>query len=510
MKLSRLLALAGIDYPEGVSDREITGIVTDSRKVVAGAMFIALKGLRSDGHDFIKTAIEAGASVIVAERVRDACVGGAAIILVDSTRIAAALLYNAWYERPSDKMRFIGITGTNGKTTVSRMIYALLERSGVKSGLIGTLGAYFGDLERFEGTVQDPLANMTTPDVEELYFILAKMAERGIETVVMEVSSHALALGKTDALSFDVGVFTNLTQDHLDFHGDMESYFLAKKRLLLRCRRAVVNIDDSYGKRIFDERPDMSVSCSLRGAGDFFASRIQRRGTDGYSFSIENGGARRDVELSLCGEFNVMNALEAFAAVSEYSGESNFSSEIAAALFSSFSGAEGRMEAAYKGEFFAYIDYAHTPDALENLLKEARKMAGEGRVILVFGCGGDRDRSKRKEMGRIATRYADLTVITSDNSRSESAEEIFSQIMKGVDKEREHTIIQSRKDAIEYAVLHARARDIVLLAGKGHERYEIDRSGRHYFDEREILREAIGKKYGSMELTRRNSGKESQ
>lgn len=168
------------------------------------------------------------------------------------------------------------------------------------------------------------------------------------------------------------------------------------------------------------------------------------------------------------------------------------------------------MEAAYKGEFFAYIDYAHTPDALENLLKEARKMAGEGRVILVFGCGGDRDRSKRKEMGRIATRFADLTVITSDNSRSESTEEIFSQIMKGVDKEREHTIIQSRKNAIEYAVLHARARDIVLLAGKGHERYEIDRSGRHYFDEREILRNAIEKKYRSTELTRRNSGKESQ
>lgn len=495
MKLSRLLMLAGIEYPKEIIDREISEIVTDSRKVSSGAMFIAVSGLRSDGHDFIRSAIEAGASVIVAERVRDACVGGAAIILVDSTRIAAALLYNAWYERPSDKLRFIGITGTNGKTTVSRMIYALLERSGVKSGLIGTLGAYFGGLERFEGTVQDPLANMTTPDVEELYFILAEMAKREIDTVVMEVSSHALALHKTDALLFDTAVFTNLTQDHLDFHGDMESYFLAKKRLLLRCRRAVVNIDDDYGKRIFNERPDMSISCSVRGAGDFFASNVQRKGTDGYSFCMENESESLNVELSLCGEFNVMNALEAFAAASEYMGERNRAHRIAAALFSSFSGAEGRMEAAYKGDFFAYIDYAHTPDALQNLLKEARKIAGEGRVILVFGCGGDRDRSKRKEMGRIASSLADLTVITSDNSRSEGKETIFSDIMKGVDKEREYILIENRRDAIEYAVLHARARDIVLLAGKGHERYEIDRSGRHYFDEREILREAIGKKY---------------
>lgn len=254
-----------------------------------------------------------------------------------------------------------------------------------------------------------------------------------------------------------------------------------------------MNIDDQYGKRIFNERPHGSISCSLRGEGDFFASKILGRGADGYSFSIEHGGESLDVDLPLCGEFNVMNALEAFAAAYEYLWERNSPQGVASALFSSFSGAEGRMELAYKGNFYAYIDYAHTPDALENLLRTARAISGKGRVILVFGCGGDRDRSKRKEMGRIASSLADLTVITSDNSRSESREAIFADILKGVDKEREYILIEERRDAIEYAVSHARAGDIVLLAGKGHEKYEIDRSGKHYFDERGILRTAIQK-----------------
>ena len=260
MKLGALLTLSRIPCPDGAEDIEVREIVTDSRKITEGCMFICVRGLHFDGHDFINYAIEAGASVIVAERVCDAWLGGAAFVTVDNTRRASALLYNAWFGLPSRKMRFIGITGTNGKTTVSCMIFALLEASGYRCGLIGTLGIFSSGLERLEDTVQDPLANMTTPDVEKLYFALSKLAEQGTDIVVMEVSSHALALCKTDGIFFDTAVFTNLTQDHLDFHHTMEEYFLAKKKLFNNCRRAIVNIDDRYGKRIFEAFPDRHLS----------------------------------------------------------------------------------------------------------------------------------------------------------------------------------------------------------------------------------------------------------
>ena len=515
MKLGALLDLAHISCPLGAEDIEVGKIVTDSRKITEGCMFICVRGLHFDGHDFINYAIEAGASVIVAERVCDAWLGGAAIVTVDNTRRASALLYNAWFGLPSQKMRFIGITGTNGKTTVSCMIFALLEASGYRCGLIGTLGIFSSGLERLEDTVQDPLANMTTPDVEALYFALSKLAEQGTDIVVMEVSSHALALCKTDGIFFDTAVFTNLTQDHLDFHHTMEDYFLAKKKLFNNCRRAIVNIDDRYGKRIFEAFPDRCISCSMAGEGDLCASKIALCGLEGSSFTIgKRDGESLDVRLSLLGRFNVMNALECFGAASEYLEERNVEIGVVKGFFSLFSGVLGRMEKAVdNGDFCAFIDYAHTPDALEKLLRTAREFGGERRIVLLFGCGGDRDRGKRREMGQIASRLADFVIITSDNSRSEDREQIFSDILRGIDKESPYILVRERRDAIEYAVSHARAGDIILLAGKGHEKYEIDASGRHYFDEREILQDAISK-YRNKGLlpknSQTNSGKESQ
>ena len=489
MRLGTLLEAAGIACPCGKEDISVTSIVTDSRKAVRGSMFICIEGLRYDGHKFIKNALDAGASVIIARHVRDDCVGGAAIVSVDNTRRAAALLYNAWYGDPAGHLKMIGVTGTNGKTTVSFMIRRLLERSGLRCGLIGTLGAFLSENERIDYPLCDPLANMTTPDAEGLYFALSKMAERGIEYAVMEVSSHALSMCRTDAIFFDTAVFTNLTQDHLDLHGSMEEYFLAKKKLFYNCRRAIINIDDPYGKKIFEEFPKGSIACSRVGKGTFFSLNERLLGTDGVEFTARGGGEDTEIRLLIPGGFTVMNALEAFAAASGYIENKQRLAEI----FPDISGVPGRLEKIpTDADFCAYIDYAHTPDALENLLRTAQGFRKDGeRIVLLFGCGGERDRGKRREMAQIASRFADLIIVTSDNSRGEDKGQIFSDIMRGIDKEKPHLIIEDRGDAIKYAVSHARAKDIILLAGKGHEKYEIDSGGRRYFNEREIVLEAL-------------------
>ncbi len=489
MKLSELLCAAGIDCPKKIEDTEVTNIVTSSEKVVRGSVFICIEGEHYDGHDFIRCAKDAGASVIIARHVCDDCVGGAAIILVENTRRAAALLYNAYYGNPCGKLKIIGITGTNGKTSTAVMLRTLFERSGVRCGLIGTLGAYLDGEWEIEYPKSSHLANMTTPDAEGLYFALSKMVEEGIEYVVMEVSSHALVQCRTDAIFFDCAVFTNLTQDHLDFHGDMDSYFIAKQKLFKNCRLAVVNTDDIYGKKIFDISPKESIACSRVGEGDFF-TLFENFSCDGVDFTIRGGGLDTEIKLSLLGDFMVSNALLAFATACVYLDNR----EQLAEILSHLEGVRGRMERVplKNCDFSLFIDYAHTPDAIEKLLLSARSFRQEGgRIIILFGCGGERDRDKRKKMAQIASRLADLVIITSDNSRSEDTQQIFADIMKGIDKEKPYVLIEDRAEAIKYALTYARARDIVLLAGKGHEKYEIDRAGRHFFDEREIVRAAL-------------------
>lgn len=494
MKISELFGRAKINYPPSAGNIEITDVVTDSRRAREGSLFVCINGLRSDGHEYIGEAVGRGAKVIVAEQVRDVSVGGAATtIFVDNSRQAAALLYNSWYCDPSARMKLVAVTGTNGKTSVTHILKQIFERAGKRCGVIGTLGAFCAN-EALASLSGDPLANMTTPDPDELYRLLALMRDRGVEYVFIEASSHALALSKLDALCFDTAVFTNLTQDHLDFHGDMEGYFASKSRLFGLCRRAVINADDPWAQRFI-----ASAACgeiyktSIDGKGDFCAENIRLRGVYGSEYDLVYGEERTRISIPLCGRFFVNNTLTA-ATVARIYGIS--AKDIADSVLA-LSGVDGRMERVMLGldaDISVFIDYAHTPDALEKLLKSAKDLVREKqRIILLFGCGGERDRSKRREMAHIASRLSDFVVVTSDNSRGEDPERIISDILCGIDKESEYTVIRDRADAIEYAVANAREGDIVLLAGKGHERYEIDVGGKHPFDEREIARRAYEK-----------------
>lgn len=493
MRLSELFGLAELDYPPALGDLKIDRIVSDSRQVRTGDLYIAIRGLHVDGHDKIGEAINRGAAVIVAERVRDVFVGGAAIVEVENTRSVMALLYNAWYGCPARALRIVGVTGTNGKTSVCWMLSAMFEALGYRTGLIGTVECRSAG-RRLEATSGASLANMTTPDPEALYRMLAEMAEDGVDIVFMEVTSHALSLGKCDAIEFDMAVFTNLTQDHLDFHGSMAEYRRAKEKLFSQCRRAVLNADDAVGREWRDTLACPTRTCSVGGVADYTASHVkQERG--GFSCCFGTAGGSYPVSLPLMGDFAVINALEASAVAYEY----GISAERIVQALSAIGSVPGRMERVVlppSVPFSVWIDYAHTPDALEKLLESARHMRAQsaerhGRILLVFGCGGERDRTKRRQMARVASRLSDFVIVTSDNSRGESPEQIFSDIQKGIDKEKPHALIRDRREAIRYAVSTARAGDVILLAGKGHETYEIDRTGRHPFDEREIVREAV-------------------
>lgn len=490
MKLSELFLGASLPYPPEYGDIEIESIVSDSRRVTEGSLFLCLRGLHSDGHEYEDEAIRRGARVIVAERVRDACVGGAAVrIVLENTRKAAALLYSSFYGNPANHMKIVGVTGTNGKTSVASLLCEVLRTAGVKCALLGTVSA-----EDAEGHTLAYATGMTTPDPEILYPLLRTMAESGAEVLVMEVSSHALALHKVDAIRFEMGVFTNLSQDHLDFHGSMAEYFTAKKRLFSLCRRACVCIDSSAGRELCDDLKTIDcpfVTCSVTRIGDYCALNEERRGFDGVNFVLRTPVGDFALSSALCGKFALTNSLMAAA----LAWELGISPSVVALALKSTKGVRGRMERAVPPNAAAptvLIDYAHTPDALEGLLLGARELREKGgRVILVFGCGGERDRGKRREMATIASRLADLVIVTSDNSRGEDPDGIFRDILRGIDKEKPYLVLRDRREAIREAILEARTRDLVVLAGKGHETYEIDAEGKHPFDEREIVREAF-------------------
>lgn len=485
MLLGKLFSAAGLECPQEYSDINISRIVTDSREACEACMFICIEGHNTDGHGYIKEAINKGAVVIVCERVRDECVGGAAIIKIDNTRRAAALLYNAQCGEPSKKIKLVGVTGTNGKTSVCHMLESIFSEAGVSCGVIGTVGV------RIDGE-SVPLCRegLTTPDAAQLYPLLSEMAERGVRYVFMEVSSHSLVLCRVDGLEFECGIFTNLTRDHLDFHGSMEEYFRQKSKLFSRCRHIIVNGDDEYGKRLLNTYGE-AVTCSVDGDGDFCANDVKytARATE---YKLVFSGGEYAITLGALGDFSLINSLEAAAAALTL----GISPDAVIRGLLRFNGAKGRMERVLEGDcpFGVIVDYAHTPDALERLLLSARRNKTEsGRIVVLFGCGGDRDRGKRKQMGRIASRLSDLVIVTSDNSRSERAEDIISDILKGIDKEKPYKVIVSRKQAIEYAIENARDGDIILLAGKGHEKYEIDADGKHFFDEVQIVKDAAAR-----------------
>lgn len=498
MVLGELLHGTGI-LPEGaLGALEIGGIAHDSRRVRAGDAFFALRGRDADGRDFAAEAARRGAAVCISETNLD----GLEIpqVVVPDARSALAFASANFYGNPQRKLKIIGVTGTNGKTSTAYMLKTIFCHSGYKTALLGTAKSMLGDAEYtppLEAWEKNDYLTMTTPDPEILYRAFADLASRGVEVVVMEASSHALALKKLDPIDFAVGIFTNLSHEHLDFHGTMENYLAAKARLFERCGVGLFNTDDAYARSAKDAARCRAVGYGIKEPSDYFAEQIVCRGVLGSEYILHTKNARFKIKTRIPGRFTLYNTLAAAAAARECGIDLV---SIQNALFS-LRGVCGRLEKVdlgfAGGAYTVFIDYAHTPFALENLLRCVRDFRGEGqRIVTVFGCGGDRDREKRPEMGAVAVTGSDFVIITSDNARSENPRAIIDDILTGVGDAANYTVIEDRRSAIEYAIENALAGDIILLAGKGHEQYEIDKDGLHPFSETEIVLRAA-EKYGS-------------
>lgn len=490
MKLKELCIAADVICPAAAEEQEIGSIETDSRYVRAGAMFVCIRGLHTDGHTYIADAVAAGAVCILTEEGADhEETDGVIFLKAQNTRRAVACLYNAWYGYPTQKLKIIGVTGTNGKTSVTHMLRAILEASLCRCGLVGTVGCESAG-RHLESRSRDVLANMTTPDPADLYRILSEMADDRVEYVLMEVTSHALALGKLAPIKFEAAIFTNLTPEHLDFHGTMEEYANVKATLFQNSKLSVINCDSPYADRMIANATGRVVTCSV-GKGADYTAEVLSGNEGGVTYQMQSGRSRLRLFCPIAGSFSVMNSMQSAVCALEL----GFGAAVVKDALASLAGVKGRMERVKLGlgaDFTVLIDYAHTPDALENLLRSAAQIKKTGqRIVLVFGCGGDRDKSKRAVMGRIACEYADRVIVTSDNSRNEEPIDIIKDILKGIDPQKDHTVIPDRREAIQYAIQHAKKGDLILLAGKGHEEYEITKEGRAPFCEKEIVREAF-------------------
>ncbi|MCH5584700.1 UDP-N-acetylmuramoyl-L-alanyl-D-glutamate--2,6-diaminopimelate ligase [Shimazuella sp. AN120528] len=495
MKLSELVDVLHVKEWSNPSDRQITGIETDSRKVKQGNLFIALRGFTVDGHDYIQTAVENGAVAVLVEESVETTVP---VIRVPDTRRAMGFLANTFYQFPSRQLKLIGITGTNGKTTTSHLIEQILTSVGRETGIIGTIGVKIKD-----NVI--PVKN-TTPDVVDLQKSLRYMVDEGAEYTVMEVSSHALHLGRTRGSHYHIAVFTNLTQDHLDYHETMEQYREAKGLLFSqlgndythekeKSQVAVLNVDDAASSYFATITPAQVITYGISKQADVRAVNIEHR-VDGVSFELHTYQGNVSIRLPLFGTFNVYNSLAA-ASVALVEGISL--AKIKQAL-ESLTGVDGRFESVQAGQdYTVLVDYAHTPDSLQNVLTTAKSFA-KGKVICVVGCGGDRDRGKRPLMAKIATEISDYAVITSDNPRTEEPKAIIADMVEGIpfSATQFYTTIEDRKAAIEYAVQLAKTGDVVLIAGKGHETYQEINGVRYPFDDRKIAYEAIkGEQHGT-------------
>jgi len=459
--------LAALDAPQivGTLPTAVAGLVADSRRVTPGSAFVALRGERVDGHAFLADATARGASVLVVERPVAADV---AQIVVPDTRVAISRLAAAYYGRPSQTLTVFGVTGTNGKTTTSYLVRAIAEAAGLPCGVIGTLGAAFGERT---WTLEN-----TTPLALDLHRLLAEMRDAGARAVAMEVSSHALALGRVDDVCFAAAALTNVSRDHLDFHGTFAAYVAAKRRLFDLAPLAVLNVDDATGRAFAAELP-AALTYAIDGPAQLRATDLQLAG-DGTRFDA--GGMR--FTLPLPGRFNVANALAAIGLARVAGVEDDAIVRGVAAARA----VPGRMERIGALGIDAIVDYAHTPDALANVLRAARETT-RGRLIVVFGCGGDRDPGKRVEMGRVAAASADAVIVTSDNPRSEDPAAIAAAVANGIAAD----VILDRRAAIRRAIGDARAGDTVVVAGKGHEAYQIVGDRRLPFDDRDEVRSAF-------------------
>jgi UDP-N-acetylmuramoyl-L-alanyl-D-glutamate--2,6-diaminopimelate ligase len=483
MKLQTLLSYLH-DFTTYVGENPtITSIEMDSRQVKKGALFICIKGFTVDGHDFAKQAVENGAVAIIAERPLDV---DAPVIVVRDSRRAMAVLADAFYGQPTHQLHLIGVTGTNGKTTTTHIIERIARKANKKTGLIGTVHIKIGD-DTY------PTKN-TTPESLLLQRTFKQMVDEGVDVAVMEVSSHALHMGRVHGCDYDVAVFTNLTQDHLDYHGTMEEYRNAKGLLFSqlgnrydhkRPKFAVLNNDDPASQYYKHMTAATVITYGIETDSDIMAKRIDIV-PSGMSFDLITPHGTVRVKTRLIGLFNVYNLLAAVSA----SLVSGIPFSVIVEAIEEISGVAGRFETVDEGQNFTVIvDYAHTPDSLENVLKTIRQFA-QKKVYVVVGCGGDRDRTKRPLMAKTAVKYADVAIFTSDNPRSEEPEQILRDMEAGVSSERYVTIVD-RKEAIYYAVEQAQEGDIILIAGKGHETYQIIGDRVIDFDDRLVAREAI-------------------
>jgi len=478
MKLAELISGLAIEEPRHGAELEVTDLAYDSRAAGPGTLFFCVTGLTRDGHEFAPEAVERGAAALVVERPLELDVPQ---VRTADARAAMAPLAARFFGDPTEQLELVGITGTNGKTTTAFLLHEILEADGRQCGLLGTV-------KRIVGGVEEDVER-TTPEAIDLQRTFRRMLDAGDRACAMEVSSHALSLHRTEHVHFDCATFTNLTQDHLDFHADMEDYFQAKRLLFAAGPgRAIVNLDDTYGRRLASEFECLTYSVEGAAEAGLRASAISFD-AGGARFTVRGLDGEVEVTTRLPGHFNVANALAALAA----SQALGVGAKVAIEALAGADRVPGRFEPVEAGQpFTVLVDYAHTPDSLENVLRAARRLTG-GKLISVFGCGGDRDREKRPRMGRIGAELSDLAVVTSDNPRSEDPEAIIAEVVAGSGPDTEGVRVEpDRRVAISVALAAAEPGDVVVIAGKGHEQGQEFKDGRVIpFDDREVAREEL-------------------
>lgn len=481
MKLGQLIKNINCKIVQGCADTEVNAVQYDSRKVGRGDLFVCITGFQTDGHKYAKSAVEKGASVIVAEHMAEGMENsGAAIVITENTRKALALISAAYYDNPSEKINVIGVTGTNGKTTTTYLMKTILDSLGYKTGVIGTIGNMIGNRALH--------ADRTTPESLELQELFSEMSCEGVSFAVMEVSSHSLALDRVTGVKYSTAIFTNLTQDHLDYHKTMENYMKAKGILFSMADKAVINIDDRAGAYMKSVAKGFVMTTGIESENaDLRAENISIT-AEGVSYTLDYEGRQYPVKLNIPGRFSIYNSLGAIGACLL----NGIKMEDIIKGLSLNEGIPGRFQSVPNNlGITAIVDYAHTPDGLENILETAHEFA-KGRIITVFGCGGDRDRTKRPIMAEIAGKLSDFAIITSDNPRTENPATILDDVEVGMvpTKCPYHKIVD-RRDAINEAIRMAKKDDVVIIAGKGHEDYQIFADKTIHFDDVEEVKKAF-------------------
>ena len=476
MLLSELLKNINIQT-KNYKDEEIDTIITNSKKVGQGSLFVAIEGVKTDGHIYAKDAESSGAAAVIAMRSTGV---SCTEIIVPDTRIAFAEISANFYGNPASMLSMSGVTGTNGKTTTGYLAQYIMSHCGIKAGLIGTVENITGDGKE--------TAKYTTPEPSQLQMLLRKMVDTGITNVMMEVSSHALSQSRVHGIHFKVGAFSNLTRDHLDYHGTMENYLDEKLKLMDSCDTAVVNIDDEYGKDFVNRAKGELITYGIENDARLKAENVVHRANGSY-FTVSFDNEKYNTFIGIPGQFSVYNALCALGIAIA----NGVPFDKAAKAIKSAPGVCGRMEIVPTGrDFTIVIDYAHTPDGLDKAITTLKEIPKDGKLTVLFGCGGDRDKTKRPMMGKIASKLADNIIVTSDNPRTEDPNLIILDILAGIPEDyAAKTVIPDRKEAIRYAIESAEKGDVILFAGKGHETYQILKDMTIHFDEREVINSVL-------------------